>query len=118
MIAADQLGLSSSGYGLLLGALGVGAVMGAFLLSQLRSRFGQNMLLSVAAAGFAAATVVLALVPNFVIVLALLLIGGASWLLTLSTLNAAMQLSLPSWVRARGCRSISWCSWAGRRWAH
>jgi MFS family permease len=102
VIAADQLGLSSSGYGLLLGALGVGAVMGAFLLSQLRSRFGQNVLLSVAAAGFAAATVVLALVPNFVIVLALLLIGGASWLLTLSTLNAAMQLSLPSWVRARG----------------
>ncbi|PRC48674.1 MFS transporter, partial [Mycobacterium sp. ITM-2017-0098] len=34
VIAKDQLGLSSSGYGLLLGALGVGAVCGAFLLSR------------------------------------------------------------------------------------
>ena len=33
VIAANQLGLSSSGYGLLLGALGLGAVFGAFLLS-------------------------------------------------------------------------------------
>ena len=102
MIAKDQLGLSSSGYGLLLGALGVGAVLGAFLLSRLRARFGQNTLLTVGAAGFAVATVVLALVPNFVVVLLALVVGGASWLLSLSTLNASMQLSLPAWVRARG----------------
>ena len=31
-----------------------------------------------------------------------LVFGGASWLLSLSTLNASMQLSLPAWVRARG----------------
>ncbi len=30
------------------------------------------------------------------------MIGGTSWLLALSTLNASMQLSLPAWVRARG----------------
>ncbi|VEG51807.1 arabinose efflux permease family protein [Mycolicibacterium aurum] len=102
VIAKDQLGLSSSGYGLLLGALGVGAVCGAFLLSRLRSRFGQNTLLTVGAAGFAVATAVLALVHSFGIVLVALVIGGAAWLLTLSTLNAAMQLSLPAWVRARG----------------
>lgn len=102
VIAATQLGLSSSGYGLLLGALGAGAVLGAFLLSRLRSRFGQNTLLTVAAGGFAVATAVLALVPNFLAVLLALLVGGASWLLSLSTLNASMQLSLPSWVRARG----------------
>ena len=102
VIAKDQLGLSSSGYGLLLGALGVGAVLGAFLLSRLRSRFGQNTLLTVAAGGFAMATAVLALVDNFVLVLLALVIGGGAWLLSLSTLNASMQLSLPAWVRARG----------------
>jgi hypothetical protein len=31
-----------------------------------------------------------------------LVAGGAAWIATLSTLNAAMQLSLPAWVRARG----------------
>ena len=82
VIAKDQLGLSSSGYGLLLGALGVGAVLGALLLSRLRSRFGQNTLLTAAAAGFAVATVVLALVHNFTVVL-VALVGGAAWLLAL-----------------------------------
>src|ERR1700712_487753 len=37
VIAADRLGLSASGYGFLLGSLGVGAVLGAFLLSRVRS---------------------------------------------------------------------------------
>lgn len=102
VIAANQLGLGSAGYGVLLGALGVGAVLGAFVLSRLRARFGQNTLLTVGAAGFAAATAVLALVHNFAAVLAALVVGGAAWLLSLSTLNASMQLSLPAWVRARG----------------
>lgn len=102
VIAADQLELSSSGYGLLLGALGVGALLGALVLSRLRSRFGANVLLTVGAVGFAAATAVLALVPMFGVVIAALVVGGASWLLSLSTLNASMQLSLPAWVRARG----------------
>ena len=102
VIAKDQLGLSSSGYGLLLGALGAGAVAGAFLLSRLRARFGQNTLLTVGAAGFAVATVVVALMHVFAVVFAALVVGGASWLLSLSTLNASMQLSLPAWVRARG----------------
>ena len=102
VIAKDQLGLSSSGYGLMLGALGVGAVLGAFLLSRLRARFGQNTLLTAGAVGFAVATAVLALVHNVVVVLLALVVGGTAWLLTLSTLNASMQLSLPAWVRARG----------------
>ncbi|WP_370500630.1 MFS transporter [Mycolicibacterium sp. jd] len=102
VIAANQLGLGSAGYGLLLGALGVGAVLGAFVLSGLRTRFGQNVLLTAGAAGFAVATTVLALVPDFAAVLAALVVGGAAWLLSLSTLNASMQLSLPAWVRARG----------------
>lgn len=102
VIAADRLGLTSSGYGLMLGALGLGAVLGAFVLSRLRARFEQNTLLAAGAVGFAATTVVLALVPVVGVVLAALVVGGAAWLLTLSTLNASMQLSLPSWVRARG----------------
>ncbi|UXA18816.1 MFS transporter [Mycobacterium sp. SMC-4] len=102
VIAANQLGLSSSGYGLLLGSLGVGAVAGAFALSVLRRWFDQNALLTIGAVGFAVATAVLALVHVFALVVVALVIGGASWLLSLSTLNASMQLSLPAWVRARG----------------
>lgn len=102
VLAHRQLGLSSSGYGLLLGALGAGAVLGALTLSVFQSLFSQNRLLAVAAVGFAIATVVAAEVHNLAAVMAALVIGGVSWLLSLSTLNASMQLSLPAWVRARG----------------
>lgn len=102
VIAKDRLGLGSAGYGMLLGALGAGAVLGAFLLGGLRARFGENTLLTVGALGFAAATAVVALVPIFAVVFAGLVVGGAAWLLSLSTLNASMQLNLPAWVRARG----------------
>jgi MFS family permease len=102
VIADRQLHLTSAGYGLLLGSLGVGAVLGAVGLSRLQAAFGQNPLLVAAAVGFAAATVVLATVPVLAVVLIALVVGGVSWLLALSTLNASMQLSLPAWVRARG----------------
>jgi MFS family permease len=102
VIAEGQLGQSSSGYGLMLGALGVGAVLGALLLGPLRSVLTQNRLLVVGALAFAMATAVLALVHTVAVVLGALVIGGMGWLLTLATLNASMQLSLPAWVRARG----------------
>ena len=102
VIAKDQLGQSSSGYGLMLGALGAGAVLGAVVLDPLRRVFGQNGLLIVAALGFAAATTVLALVHQVSVVLVALVVGGMAWLATLATMNASMQLSLPGWVRARG----------------
>ena len=38
LIATRRLGLGSDGYGLLLGALGVGAIGGAFILPQVRAR--------------------------------------------------------------------------------
>ncbi|WP_422742948.1 MFS transporter [Mycobacterium sp. WMMD1722] len=102
VVADRQLHQSSAGYGLMLGALGVGAVSGAVALTRLQTAFGQNALLATAAVGFAAATTVLALVPVFGVVLIALVVGGLCWLMALSTLNASMQLSLPAWVRARG----------------
>ena len=49
----------------------------------MRARFGQNTLLTVAAVGFAGATAVLALVPNFGVVLVALVIGGAAMVVVL-----------------------------------
>jgi hypothetical protein len=36
------------------------------------------------------------------VIAAVLLVAGAAWILALSTLNSAYQLSLPGWVKARG----------------
>ncbi|MGV9676839.1 MFS transporter [Nocardia sp. NPDC003482] len=102
VVAHARLGLSSSGYGLLLGALGVGAVAGATQLTWLRRTLSPTRLLALAAVLFAVATLAAASVPVAGIVLVALVFGGFSWLTALSTLNSTMQLLLPGWVRARG----------------
>ncbi|WP_024805382.1 MFS transporter [Nocardia sp. BMG51109] len=102
VIAHDRLHLESSGYGLLLGALGAGAVLGATQLSRLRRRLSPTHGLASAAALFGVSTVLAATVPNTAIVLVGLIGGGFAWMTSMSTLNATMQLLLSSWVRARG----------------
>uniref|UniRef100_UPI0005942005 MFS transporter n=1 Tax=Nocardia pneumoniae TaxID=228601 RepID=UPI0005942005 len=102
VIARDRLGLSSTGYGLMLGALGLGAVVGAAALSRLRQLLNPTQRLSTAAILFGLATVGTALLRVVPVILALLVFAGLAWLLAMSTMNSTMQLLLPAWVRARG----------------
>jgi MFS family permease len=102
LVASRRLGLGSGGYGILLGAVGVGAVAGALVLPRLRARWDTNRLLLVAGAVFAVVLVVLGLVRSEVAIVVALLPAGVAWVLVLSTVNASMQLFLPNWVRARG----------------
>lgn len=102
VVASQRLGLGSQGYGLLLGALGVGAVGGAFILPRVRARFSNNTLMLAASLIYAAVLVVLVLVRNVAVILVVLLPAGVAWIAVLSTINASLQLFLPAWVRARG----------------
>jgi MFS family permease len=47
-------------------------------------------------------TLLLALVHVTAVAAVALVLGGACWVLTLSTLNSLYQLSLPQWIKARG----------------
>lgn len=101
-VAAQQrYHLNASGYGLLLAALGVGAVAGVAVLAWLRTRVPPNVILAGSAAVFGLATAALAFLPVAVTGVALV-VAGVAWIATLSSLNAAMQVALPAWVRARG----------------
>lgn len=102
VIARGRLGAGSAGYGVLLGALGVGAVLGALSLSRVRGWFTATQRLTIAAVLFAVASVGAAVLHSMPVVTVLLVGAGVAWLLANSTLNATMQLLLPSWVRARG----------------
>ncbi|WP_433363434.1 MFS transporter [Actinoplanes sp. CA-142083] len=102
LVASRRLGLGSSGYGILLAAVGVGAVAGALLLPRLRARWSVNRLLLIAGGAFTVVFVVLALVRSEAAVVVALVPAGVAWVLVLSNINAAMQLFLPNWVRARG----------------
>ncbi|MGJ0389381.1 MFS transporter [Microbacterium sp. CGR1] len=100
-VTAKRLDLTSSGYGFLLGALGAGAVLGIFVLPIARKRFSDNAVIAVSAVLFAAGTLAAAWLP-FVPLLLLLVLAGVAWIGTLTVLNAALQLTLPQWVRSRG----------------
>ncbi|MFI5285118.1 MAG: MFS transporter [Candidatus Dormibacteria bacterium] len=102
LVATQRLQLGAGGYGLLLGALGVGAVVGSFLLPRLRAQLSPNRLLAVSSVVYAAVMVAVVLIPNAVVALVVLLPAGFAWITVLSTMNASLQLFLPEWVRARG----------------
>ncbi|MFH8519520.1 MFS transporter [Streptomyces gelaticus] len=102
LVASRSLGLGSGGYGLLLGAVGVGAVGGAFVLPAVRRVLGVNGTLAAGSLVFAGVLAVLATARIPWLAVVVLLPAGLAWIGVLSTLNVALQARLPGWVRARG----------------
>jgi MFS family permease len=102
LVARQELGMGASGYGVLLAALGVGAIAGALIMPRIRAAMSPNRLIVLAGAGYGLALVVVALVPNRVAVAAVLVLAGLAWMTLVSRMNATLQLFLPNWVRARG----------------
>jgi MFS family permease len=101
LAASERLHVGASGYGLVLGILGVGAVAGVASYPRLRTALSANGMLIVSSVAYALGVAAVALLPVWA-VLPLLLLAGAAWIGTLTTLNASIQLSLAQWVRARG----------------
>ncbi|MET0930442.1 MAG: MFS transporter [Aeromicrobium sp.] len=101
LASSQHLHYGATGYGAVLGLLGVGAVGGVALYPRLRRRLSANATLAVSAVAYAIGVVAVAVLPVWA-VLPLLLVSGAAWIGTLTTLNASIQLSLAHWVRARG----------------
>ncbi len=101
LIASHRLGLGSGGYGLLLAALGLGAIAGALVLPRVRARLSINTLVTLASGSYALVLAAVALLHDAVPVLLLLIPAGVAWVIVLSTLNASLQLFLPAWVRGR-----------------
>jgi MFS family permease len=102
-VVADQLlDAGSTGYGLLLGALGAGAVLGAAVLPKLGARLSANSLFLGAGLLFAGALLACVFVANLLVLAALLVPAGAAWLTVLMGVTGALQVFLPGWVRARG----------------
>jgi len=99
--ARTELGLGSAGYGVLLGCLGTGSIIGASILGRLRERFGPNLLVSAATALFGCVAASLYWLNSFGLVALVLLAGGIAWMTVNSNLNIATQTTAASWVRAR-----------------
>lgn len=101
LVARRELGLSVAGYGVLLGCMGAGAVLGAVLLGRARRHVSSNRLSGGATFLFAAATLALALVGDALVAGAVMVVAGLAWITMLSSLNLAAQMAAPAWVKAR-----------------
>ena len=102
LIASQHLRVGADGFGALFGALGAGAVLGAWVLGRVKTSLSTNAILIVGGVLYAAALAVLIVVTSFPAALVTLVLSGVAWMAVTSTLQAELQLVLPAWVRARG----------------
>jgi predicted MFS family arabinose efflux permease len=102
LVARDQIAGGAEIYGFLLGAIGAGAIGGAFVLPTMQKRLGADRTVACGSLGTALAVVVFGAAHDVPTALAASLIAGASWIAAVSTLNLSAQVALPDWVRSRG----------------
>ncbi len=91
----------ATGYGLLLGAFGVGALAGAAVLPRLRYRLSVDGLVVFATLLFAAMVFAAGRVQEFGWLCLVLFASGTAWIGILACLNVAAQTMSPSRLRAR-----------------
>ena len=101
VVARRDLKQGPLGYGILNGSLGLGAVMAATTLHRLRQRFTADQILAAATFYNVAVLLVLAFVRSPFLIIASLILSGAAWTSTMSTINVSVQLAVPAWVQAR-----------------
>ncbi|TQV86791.1 MFS transporter [Exilibacterium tricleocarpae] len=102
LVARGLPGGGAELYGILLGAVGTGAVAGALLLPGVKSTFNSHQLAALGTAVTAFAMAVLATVTLPIAAAGAALLGGFGWIIVLTSLNVSAQTALPNWVRARG----------------
>jgi MFS family permease len=91
----------ASGYGLLLGSFGLGALLGAALLPRLRVRLSVDGVVAAAVVLFALMTFAAGRVQVFHWLALVLFASGTAWIGILACLNVAAQTMSPPWMRAR-----------------
>lgn len=101
-IAKDSLGLTASGYGLLLAALGAGSIIGAFVLPWARRVAALNGVVLASSLVFGGGLVVLVVSPTLWMTFPVLVATGLAWIGVIATINGTIQAFLPVWVRTRG----------------
>jgi MFS family permease len=102
LVTRNQVAGGPELYGILLGAIGVGAVIGAFALPWLNQRLGPDRLVAAGTLGTALTLVLFGLARKPAGALVASFIAGLSWIAILSSLSVSAQLALPDWVRGRG----------------
>ena len=101
LLASRELGGGPGAYGLLLAAIGIGAIVGAVLLPAVKARVDRDRLVFGATVVYAATMAAAALIDRLALLLPVAMLTGMAWIGVLASLQVAAQTSVPAWVRAR-----------------
>jgi MFS family permease len=102
LVARERIASGPELYGLLLGAIGAGAVVGAFVMPWAKLKLGPDRLVALGLLGTAVTLTLYGLARDPATALVASVLAGVSWIAVLATLTVSAQVSLPDWVRARG----------------
>lgn len=105
ILVREQIRGDEVDFGLLLGAYGLGSIITALGVGQLRRHWGNERLLGTAQVAFALALLPIALTSSLPLAIACTMVAGGAWVATLTTLNVAMQLRSPEEILGR-CLAI------------
>jgi MFS family permease len=102
LVARTQMQNGPEVYGILLGMVGVGSIVGSFALKSLKVRLGPDRLATLGTVGTILALALYGATHEPVVAVLASLIAGASWITMMTTLFVSAQVALPEWVRGRG----------------
>jgi MFS family permease len=101
LVARDLLHGGAQTYGIMLGAFGMGAVIGALNIAEMRKRMTGEAAVRACALSMGGAIAAIAMSREPVITAAALVVAGAAWMLAVALFNIGVQLSAPRWVAGR-----------------
>jgi MFS family permease len=101
LVARDLLHGGAQTYGIMLGAFGMGAVIGALNITALRRRLSGESAIRACTLSMAGAIAAVALSRQPVLTAAALVVAGAVWMAAIALFNIGVQLSAPRWVAGR-----------------
>ena len=101
LVARDLLHGGAQTYGIMLGAFGMGAVIGALNIGEMRKRMHGEAAIRLCAIVMGIAIVAVATSQMAIITAAALVVAGAVWMLAVALFNIGVQLSAPRWVAGR-----------------
>ncbi len=107
LIAKDLLHGNASTYGIMLGASGVGAVVGAVMVSRLREWLGTETATRLLAIASGLALILVGFSHSLALTCLALFVSGAANILTIALFNISVQLAAPRWVTARALSLFS-----------
>ncbi|MGY2843602.1 putative MFS family arabinose efflux permease [Bradyrhizobium sp. USDA 4509] len=101
LVARDLLHGGAQIYGITLGAFGLGAVIGALNIAQVRKRMSGEVAVRACTLSVGGAIAAVAVSREPILTAAALVVAGAMWMMTSTLFNIGVQLSAPRWVAGR-----------------